>query len=814
MKMKYKLLVVLAVLIFCVSAVSADPTCSFINITTGPTGANGTSCTISVNSTTTGAAGTDANVTNVGNDTVASFDFVIPQGTIGEASNTSDFYLINTTRALTGSTIKRDVNSSQITLYGGDSTGGSGAVFSVMGRDYGEHGSIFAYVADAYGNGYSSLFHAHGVTDNPELSLDNNPIVDLMTGTTGDSAVNKSYVDSIATGYNATYDDLVRDDYVYTGNLSYVLTDNLTYALDSEVSAVNTSMKNYVDLTNTTMKAYVDAGLPYVAEGNTSLVLTSNTSYLLGSNTSIATTTFVGEVNTSMKDYVDLEIAGVGEPDLTEFLFINGTREMTGEFQMGGFNISNVLDPVGDQDAATRNFVMTVNSSMKDYVDGLPSDTYNATYDDLVREDYVYTGNTSYLLGSNASIATVTYVGEVNTSMKNYVDAGLPYVAEDNETLVLTTNTSYLLGSNVSIATTDFVGEVNTTMKNYVDGEISGVGTPDFTPFLFINGSRAMTGDLDAGSKEIINLITGSAGTSGVNKTYVDLTNSTMKTYVDTGLPYVAEGNSSLVLTSNTTYLLGTNTSIATTTYVGEVNTSMKNYVDAGLPYVAEGNETLVLTSNDTYVLTNNASYILGTNTSHVLTDNTSYVLTDNTTYVLTDNATYVKNPVYGYVTLMAGSGMIPTTNPAEMNQWETTTNKNNYIYANFTDGGTENLQWIVDMPGDWNSADADDGKLAFSSLWTSVDGTGGTVNFVIAARLFPDDAALDTALATVGTCNDTWIVASDMHVSDYSTPAVVTGSPGQTMIVKATRDSDTDTFDGTAQLIGVKVKYIYTLAG
>ena len=46
----------------------------------------------------------------------------------------------------------------------------------------------------------------------------------------------------------------------------------------------------------------------------------------------------------------------------------------------------------------------------------------------------------------------------------------------------------------------------------------------------------------------------------------------------------------------------------------------------------------------------------------------------------------------------------------------ETTTNKNNYIFANFTDGGTETLQWFMDMPSDWNSSDANLGKVSFFS--------------------------------------------------------------------------------------------------
>jgi hypothetical protein len=54
------------------------------NGTAGTNGTNGTSATIAVNYTSTGLPGTEANVTNVGNSTVALFDVTIPQGATGD----------------------------------------------------------------------------------------------------------------------------------------------------------------------------------------------------------------------------------------------------------------------------------------------------------------------------------------------------------------------------------------------------------------------------------------------------------------------------------------------------------------------------------------------------------------------------------------------------------------------------------------------------------------------------------------------------------------------------------------------------------
>ena len=56
-----------------------------------------------------------------------------------------------------------------------------------------------------------------------------------------------------------------------------------------------------------------------------------------------------------------------------------------------------------------------------------------------------------------------------------------------------------------------------------------------------------MTGNLTMDSNQIISLITGTTGNTATNKTYVDAVNSSMKSYVDTGSPYISSNNSSVV---------------------------------------------------------------------------------------------------------------------------------------------------------------------------------------------------------------------------------------------------------------------------
>jgi hypothetical protein len=681
------------------------------------------------------------------------------------------------------------------------------------------------------------------------LSLGSKYINNVITGGLGSDATNKSYVDSAVSGmsnYNASYNDLIRSDYVYTGNGSYVLTNNGSYITGGNTSYFlvdgsramtgNLSLgSKYINSvisgnlgSDAVNKSYVDSmssnyNASYVTTTNTSYVLTNNGSYVLITNTSYALDSEVTAVNTSMKNYVDL-----------------------------------------------------VNTSMKSYVDSTASN-YNVSYNALIRSDYVYTGNTSYVLTDNTSYALDSevsavntsmknYVDSVNTSMKSYVDGGLPYVASNNGTLVLTTNGSYITGGNTSYFLVDgsraLTGNMSSGSK-YINNLISGKLGSDAvnksyvdsvassynasyvettngtyvltnngsyvltsnTSYFLVDGSRALTGNMNAGSKLITSLITSASdGTSATNKTYVDAVNTSMKNYIDGGgLPYVASNNGTLVLTTNTSYVLGSNTTHVLTSntsymlvdgsramtgnlsmgskYINNVITGSlgsdavnKSYIDSGLPYVAANNGTLVLTTNNTYVKTNNASY----------------VLTSNTSYVLGSNTTHVVNPVYGYITLMAGSAIVTNTNAITMNQTETTTNKNNYIALNFTDGGSEVGMWMVDFPADWNYS----ANVVFTPIWSAASGSG-TVHFDVSGKLFPDDAALDTALSAIGDSQDTLITAGDLHVAPDTTGAAITsvGTGGNTAIIKVTRDSATDTLSGTAHLIGLRVKYSRILA-
>jgi hypothetical protein len=195
---------------------------------------------------------------------------------------------------------------------------------------------------------------------------------------------------------------------------------------------------------------------------------------------------------------------------------------------------------------------------------------------------------------------------------------------------------------------------------------------------------------------------------------------------------------------------------------------------------------------------------------------NKSYVDTINSTmdsYVDVQDATKSNKTVYGYVSLMAGSAIVTGTNPANLNQTETSTYKNNYIYAEFPNGSANVAQWVYDMPGDWNSSDATNGKVTYNVVWTGPTGSGN-VNWSIAGVVLPDAAALDTNTPYITSVVDTLGTAEYKYVSPDTTPALITsaGAGGRTIIMEVNRSYVSNTYTGTAKLISLRIKYIRTL--
>jgi hypothetical protein len=50
-----------------------------------------------------------------------------------------------------------------------------------------------------------------------------------------------------------------------------------------------------------------------------------------------------------------------------QYILTNGTRAFTGKQSLGGYNLTDLLDPVAAQDSATKNYVDLVNASQTAY---------------------------------------------------------------------------------------------------------------------------------------------------------------------------------------------------------------------------------------------------------------------------------------------------------------------------------------------------------------------------------------------------------------------------------------------------------------
>jgi len=185
-----------------------------------------------------------------------------------------------------------------------------------------------------------------------------------------------------------------------------------------------------------------------------------------------------------------------------------------------------------------------------------------------------------------------------------------------------------------------------------------------------------------------------------------------------------------------------------------------------------------------------------------------------NSTSKMLEYADGAINVVYDYIPLMAGSSMIGDS-ATNLEQFETSTNHIRYIANTFADGGSEDAQWVVSMPDDWNGADADLGLVSAMFVWSAGSGSG-TVRPTLKGILLPDDAAIDTAFGSIGAVTDTLITIGDMHYSSWMTPALIpsAGTGGKIAVFQITRDSANDTLTSTLRLVCIWIRIIRTFGG
>ena len=252
------------------------------------------------------------------------------------------------------------------------------------------------------------------------------------------------------------------------------------------------------------------------------------------------------------KTYVDSEIAKLPQPD-TDVLKLDGSKAMTGNLDMGNKNITNTnkitarsIDLSGPIDMFNNRIIgvrdgiydkHAVNKQQLDAVKNLKADK---------------TQLTNYLLrdGSNTMTGDLDIDEHHILSVKNLtdhkVDDAYSDIVKDLKSVV---NKEYLNQNFLKIkgnyfdlnqkviknsAPHDDGSYDNNTLvsKAFVDAEIAKLPKPD-TDVLKLDGSKAMTGNLDMGMKNILNVDTLNDYTNNSEKDR-DLKSAVNKQYLNT----------------------------------------------------------------------------------------------------------------------------------------------------------------------------------------------------------------------------------------------------------------------------------------
>ena len=190
--------------------------------------------------------------------------------------------------------------------------------------------------------------------------------------------------------------------------------------------------------------------------------------------------------------------------------------------------------------------------------------------------------------------------------------------------------------------------------------------------------------------------------------------------------------------------------------------------------------------------------------------------LTANRTYDLPDSSGTIALTNGSNSIWIAASSFIPrTTNGCGVDSRETSTNRTNWDELLFDAGADEFAQAVVVMPSNYNN-----GTITARFYWTASGATDGSDNVVwgIQGRAFADDDALDQAMGTAQTVQDTVIATNDMHVSAATSAVTIAGTPAaqKPILFQIYRDADAtgaggDDYSHDARLLGVEI--IYTAA-
>jgi len=335
----------------------------------------------------------------------------------------------------------------------------------------------------------------------------------------------------------------------FTGNLN--MNSNLINNLGTPLVSTDAANKAYVDsmISITNISGAGSAGSIPVSNGTKFVPLSIGASgdVLTSNGTTLTYTTptsFAGTLSHS-------NLLNLSHDDHTQYLLVNGTRAMSGALNMGSNQINYLATPSVSTDAANKGYVDSVAAgltikaacnlktaaSLGSYttsgsgssktltevgngaltVDGIAVSTnYRILVDSFGTTNgvdegiYVVTNagsaSSSWVL-QRSSDANGTPSGPVVDGMYTFIEAGTVYA-----------NTSWVLitPNPITVDTTSlsFTELFSSPATPIVHASLSGLSHDDHLQYLLVNGTRAMTGNLNMGGNEITNLaeITSTAG--------------------------------------------------------------------------------------------------------------------------------------------------------------------------------------------------------------------------------------------------------------------------------------------------------------
>ena len=175
-----------------------------------------------------------------------------------------------------------------------------------------------------------------------------------------------------------------------------------------------------------------------------------------------------------------------------QYILTAGTRVFTGKQSLGGFNLTDLLDPVAAQDAATKNYVDTVNTSMQAYVDSKSPITDHGLLSNLSGDGHLQyllvngtramTANLS--MGSHYITGLATPSVSTDAATKGYVDAQTVGAAPGSDTQVIY-NAGGVLAGNASLTFANDTGTLTATAFVGDGSGLTGIGATAATALTF-----------------------------------------------------------------------------------------------------------------------------------------------------------------------------------------------------------------------------------------------------------------------------------------------------------------------------------------